>query len=176
MGNDKTNIFLVAIVGIVAVAGLVFLFSGKGSATTEDSISGDAFWSSTPAVGIDQKEFFILIDAEEKPHIYLYMGADSPTADSPQIKFKSLETGENIIIDYVWQDYAGGVKPILVVGNPSEPCSAEDSSGCLETETYAFKFRTDKDKINQQLLVYRFLENGETKLIPLQKVVLKMPK
>ncbi|MBS3119055.1 hypothetical protein J4417_05275 [Candidatus Woesearchaeota archaeon] len=28
------------------MAGLVFLFSGKGNATTEDSISGEAFWSS----------------------------------------------------------------------------------------------------------------------------------
>jgi len=45
MGNDKTNIFLVAIVGIVAVAGLVFLFSGKSNivmVSAEDSLSGMA--------------------------------------------------------------------------------------------------------------------------------------
>lgn len=42
MGNDNTNIFLVAIVGIVAVAGLVFLFSGRGNATAADSLSGMA--------------------------------------------------------------------------------------------------------------------------------------
>ncbi len=45
MGSDKTNVFLVAIVGIVAVAGLVFLFSGRGSIATvsaEKGLSGAA--------------------------------------------------------------------------------------------------------------------------------------
>ncbi len=44
MGTDKTNIFLVAIVGIVAVVGLVFLFSGKSNITlvSADGVSGMA--------------------------------------------------------------------------------------------------------------------------------------
>lgn len=176
MGNDKTNIFLVAIVGIVAVAGLVFLFSGKGSATTEDSISGDAFWSSTQDVGINLKDYFTLNDAEGKFHIYQYMGADSPAAESPRIKLRDLETGESIILDYVWQEYPGGVRPILVVGNQGEPCSAQDSSGCLKTNAYAFKFRTDKNQIDQQLFIYKFLENGEMAKLSFNKGILKLPK
>src|SRR3989344_619524 len=177
MGNDKTNVFLLAIVGIVAVAGLVFLCSEKGNATTEDSISGEAFWSATSnAVGINHKDYFTLTDADGKVHLYQYKGGDSPLAESPKIALKEIETGETIIVNYIWQDYAGGVKPTLVVGNPGEPCSAQDSSGCLKTNEYAFKFKTNTNKANQQLLVYRFLENGEMTKLSFNTGTLKLPK
>ncbi len=176
MGSDKTNIFLVAIVGIVAVAGLVFLFSGRGSTATEDSISGDAFWSNSESIWINQKDYFALTDGEGKLHLYQYKGGDSPSDESPQIGLKDVETGETILLDYIWQKYEGGVKTTLVVGNPGEPCSAEDNSGCTgKTKYYQIDFRSNADKQNLPLRIYPVLDTGQGAKLSFKSGTLKLP-
>ncbi len=104
MGNDKTNIFLVAIVGIVAVAGLVFLFSGKNNVvmvSAEDSLSGAAVFS--PSKTIQKNDLFILPVGAFAPtttstagEILQYKGADKPNVKEPKIKFKQWSTGESL--------------------------------------------------------------------------------
>lgn len=101
MENDKTNIFLVAIVGIVAVAGLVFLFSGKGNTANENSLSGEAVF--TASNDIKKNDVFLLPAGVIAPtttytvgELLQYKGADKITSANPKIKFKLLSLGESL--------------------------------------------------------------------------------
>lgn len=92
---------------LLVVAALVLVGCGTGQAISKAS-------GSTIAKG----EYFTLNDANKKLHLYQYQGADAPTADNPKIKLKEIESGDTLTLDYIYQDYAGGIKwgAVLKVG------------------------------------------------------------
>lgn len=61
----------------------------------------------------------MLADSATKLHLYQYKGGDAPTQTQPKIKLKDIETGLSVELNYVYQDYAGGIRgaDITVGGN-----------------------------------------------------------
>lgn len=122
----KEHFPYVAIVSVVAVVAVVILLLSLRTTTqapveqeesTAEALAGEAVTISMPNA-IQRGQYFALYDAAYDKglrsvnglHLYRYMGADAPSSESPKIRLKYILTGETVDLNYVYQDYAGGIK------------------------------------------------------------------
>jgi len=103
-------------------------------------------------VYINHKDTFALADKVGKTHLYQYMSADAQANENTKIKLKDLESGDSIILNYLYQSYAGGVKGAkLTVG-----LQQDYAGGVKEGKDYylILEGNSDSQKMDARLMLY----------------------
>ncbi|MBS3169076.1 hypothetical protein J4210_01205 [Candidatus Woesearchaeota archaeon] len=147
---------------MAVVLGLMVLTLFVVACAPGETLAGQA--TSTGGQLVVKGDYFALPDGTGKLHLYQYQGADAPSKVNPKfILLKDIETGETIELEYLYQDYAGGIKggALLKVGLYQAYAGGTD-----ESKDYYLLLRAKQDSsLSDSMFSINFDPEGKEKLL-----------